>query len=561
MKISISWLKELINLNCSLEEVLDLLPKRSIGIKEVTGGYFELDMKGYNRTDLLSLRGVAREIAAISGSKLTFGEPEEAKFVWNQTELPASQVEIQNPKLCYFYTITKITGLQVEKSPELWVKKLAESGMRSVDNITDITNLIMLEYGQPLHAFDAAKVKDEGIFVRCAKEGERITTLDGRMRDLNQSDLLIADSQNVLGLAGVMGGKDSEVSKTTTTILLEAAIFDPVTIRKTATLLGLVSEASKRFQHGLTKKGLLQALNAAIRMYQQLGGQVVSVTIKGEFRDGQKQITLTKNKLKDLVGIDIPSNQVENYLKSLGFHLPSASLRASKGAPSNGREVTVPYWRLDVKLPEDLVEEVTRMYGYEKIPAKKVAKSKPLQLEDPIFKLIFNLKKKLVSSGLTEVQTYSFYSTLILEALNSKNLVEIANPISSQTQYLKDHLWPNLMEVVGKNLRKGVKNTAIFEIGKAFEVSSGRPLENYRLAVAICDGDNPLAQMYLLAQKILNPLGAKLIHPPGDQIFHPKRFYSIQKDRQEGVLAEVHLQVLHKLGISKRVAIMEIKLL
>ncbi|MBI4038772.1 phenylalanine--tRNA ligase subunit beta [Candidatus Daviesbacteria bacterium] len=560
MKVSISWLKELVSLNCSVRELVILLPQRTIGIKETTGQYIELDMKGYNRADLLSLRGVAREIFAVTGSKLAFEEPQEAKFVWNQAQLPISIVEIQKPPLSPFYTITKITGLKVKKSPSEWVKKLEESGMRSVNNITDITNLVMLEFGQPLHAFDARAVKDESISVRTAGKSERITTLDRRVRDLEQSDLLIADPQNALGLAGVMGGKDSEVNQTTTTILLEAAIFDPVSIRKTAARLSLPSEASKRFQHGLTKKRLLQALNAAIKMYQDLGGQVISVTMKGNFEDVQKQIILTENKLKNLVGIKIPPSQVESYLKNLGFH--------PKGAPSNYWRVTVPYWRLDVEIEEDVIEEVTRMYGYEKIPAQKVTESKPLQKEDPIFKLIPDLKSKLANLGLTEVQTYSFYSTQVLEALSTdkKGLVKIANPISSETQYLKDTLWPSLAEVVGKNIRKGFKDIAIFEIGKVFQPSSsGNPLEYYKLAIALCNKtDNPLSELHLLAKSILTSLGVNLKHSPdvhSQMNFHPKRFLFIEKDsKQIGQAAEVHLRVLNKLGIEKRVAVLEMNL-
>lgn len=554
MKVSISWLKELVTLNCPLEALTSLLPQRTIGIKEMTDQYIELDMKGYNRADLLSLRGVAREIVATTSSKLAFEEPQEPEFVWNQDQLPNSKVEIQNPKLCPFYTITKITGLKVEKSPLEWVKKLAESGMRSVDNITDITNLIMLEYGQPLHAFDSRAVKEESIYVRTAKEGERLTTLDGRVRDLKQSDLLIADPQNALGLAGVMGGKDSEVSKTTTTILLEAAIFDPVSIRKTATRLGLASEASKRFQHGLTKKGLLQALNAAIKMYQQVGGQAISVTMKGNFEDSQKQIILTKNKLKDLVGIEILPDQVESYLKSLGFHL--------KDTPSNSWVVTVPYWRLDVKIEEDVIEEVIRMYGYEKIPAEVVSASKPYQKEDPVFKIINNFKNKLLNLGLTEMQTYSFYSTLVLEALNSdkKGLVKIANPISSQTEYLRENLWPNLVEVVGKNIKKGFKDIAIFEIGKAFSLGQDdNPMENYRLSMALMnDSDNPVTELYQIAQSLNSHLGSGNVD---STFFHPKRYMIVEKDSKKvGELAEVHLRILNKLGIEKRVAILEIEI-
>ena len=563
MKISVFWLKELVDLNCSLDELINLLPIRSVSIKEVKNNSIELDMKGYNRADLLSMRGVAYEVAAITGSKILFEEPKEAEFVWKKQDLPNTKVTISNPEYAPFYTITKVEGLKVKPSPKDWVEKLESSGMRSVDNITDVTNLIMLEYDQPMHAFDARAVKDEAIIVRTAKESERITTLDGKTRDLGGTDLLIADPVNALGLAGVMGGKDSEVSETTTTILLEAAIFDPVNIKKTVTRLNLPSEASKRFQHGLTKKRLLQALNAAIKMYQQLGGKVTAVTMAGNFEDKIRKITLTKKKLEELVGVEFEDKQIEEYLQKLGFTL------ATQGQALRAWEVIVPYWRLDVTIEEDVIEEVARMYGYEKIPAAKVSESKPLQKEDPILKKISDLRAKLVNLGLTEIQTYSFYSTAVLHALgfddsNKKNLIRIANPISSETEYLRGNLWPNLLEVVGRNLRKGYKDMGIFEIGKAFEIVDGSTKENYRLAIALCNwGDNPIQELYQIAQNLENTLGVKLTHPNGvqDRLFHPKRFVAVEKDgKQIGNLVEVHLRVLNKLGIEKRIAILEIEL-
>ncbi|MDP3973898.1 MAG: phenylalanine--tRNA ligase subunit beta [Candidatus Daviesbacteria bacterium] len=563
MRVSIAWLKELVDLNCSMDELINLLPLRSISTKEVTNSYIELDMKGYNRADLLSMRGVAKEISAITGSALVFEEVEEANFVWNKSQLPKGRVEVQNPELAPFYTVTKIVGLKAEKSPTGWVKKLADAGLRSVDNITDITNLIMLEYGQPMHAFDAKEVKDEAIVVRTAKKGERITTLDGKVRNLQDSDLLIADSEHALGIAGVMGGKDSEVNENTTAILLEAAIFDPVNIRKTATRLNLSSEASKRFQHGLTKIGLFQALNAAIKKYQDLGGKITAQTFIGDLEVPVKKVKLTQEKINSLIGVEIKPEEVETYLTKLGFSSASPSLTR------RAWEITVPYWRLDIELEEDLIEEVARMYGYEKIPAVEVSESKPLQSEDAIFQKISHLREKLVDLGLTEVQTYSFYSTDVLSSLgfnkdNEGVLIKVANPISAETEFLRMNLWPNLVEVVGKNIRKGFKDMAIFEIGKAFDNIHGEPNEEYRLTIALSNNtDNPLEELISLTKGVGLDLVLKESEPEGigKTLFHPKRFIQIEKDhKQIGGLSEVHLRVLNKLGIEKRIAILEITL-
>lgn len=570
MKVSISWLKELVDLNIPVEKLVNILPLKSISTKEVTDEFIELDMKGYNRTDLLSLRGVAREVSAITGSSLTFKKPQESEFVWIQDKLPTTPTEVLCEDLSPVQCVAKIENLSFGKSKEIWVKKLESSGMREVNNIADITNLIMLEYGEPLHAFDGQTVNDETIIVRRAKEGEEIITLDHKLRKLTQDDIVLADNTKLLDVAGIMGGENTEIKESTTSILLSASLFNPQMVRKTSQRLGLQSEASKRFYHGLTKKGLIEAFNAAIKMYQELGGKVTAVNIIGNVEDKKRKIKLTKAKLEDLVGVKFSEEQAEEYLKRTGaklFHL------------EGGWEVEVPYWRLDLNIEEDLIEEVARLYGYDKIPSQKVSESEALQKEDPIFKTISNLREKLVSLGLTEVQTYSFYSTDVLNSLgfNSeyrKYLVRIANPISAETEYLRMNLWPNLVEALGKNLRKGFKDIAIFEIGKAFQPNKeGEPQEEYRLSIALSNStDNPIEELVSLAKKLdfdlkqskPEGIGATLTSSSDEgklRLFHPKRFVAVEKSsKQIGEVSEVHLRVLDNLGISKRVAVLEISL-
>lgn len=566
MKVSKSWLKELVDLKNSDEELTQLIPMRTIGIKEETDDFIELDMKGYNRADLLSTRGVAYEVAAITNSEVKFAEPAESDYLWLNQNLPQVNVAVEDSDLCPLYTVAKIEGLMVEPSNPEWVKKLTDSGIRPVNNVADITNLIMFEYGQPTHAFDARGVKDETIVVRRAKKGERITTLDGRTRNLETSDLLITDPQNALGVAGVMGGKDSEVSDSTNTILLEAAIFNPSSIRKTTQRLGLTSEASKRFQHGLTRKRLFQALDGAIRMYQALGGKLTALTIVGESEDQLKKVPLTLDKVNSLIGVEISEEQVEKYLKKLHFEI-SRHLRG-------GIEwlVTTPYFRLDIEIEEDLIEEIARMYGYEKIPAKKLSGELPEKLDQTLYNFLQDLKEALKNAGLTEVQTYSFYSSDVLEnfEMNSDELIRIANPISSETQYLRNWITPNLLEVVAKNMRKGYKDIAIFEIGKVYlKKKSSLPDEKYYLAIALMnETDNPIQELYQIS------LGVKLVHPPGVQekpglpdkeeyrkLFHPTRFISFKLDEKDiGGIAELHPRIVNNFGIEKRVAILEIDL-
>lgn len=564
MKVSISWLKDIVDLKVPIDEVIRLLPLRTIGLQEVTPDYFELDMKGYNRADLLSLRGVAYEVAAITDSSVKFDETPEDEYIWVGKNLPEIDVEIEDPNLCPVYCLAKIEGLEATPSSGDWIKALANCGMRSVNTVVDVTNLIMLGFGQPLHAFDADTVKNEKIIVRTAKPAEKLITLDNKTRTLETSDLVIADPEKALGLAGVMGGKNSEISdKVPLTILLEAAIFDPTTLRKTATKLGLQSEASKRFQHGLTKKRLLQALDEAIRM---LGGELTAITLKGYLKDPVKKITLRQEKLNSLVGIDFKPEEVENYLKKLGFIL------ATKDQVFCGWEVEVPYFRLDVGIEEDVIEEVARMYGYEKIPAKPLPGQLPAPIDQKLFDLIYNLKKTLVNLGLTELQTYSFYSARVINNLNidKDNLVKIANPISSETEYMRSELWPNLLEKTADNLKQGFEEIAVFEIGKVYQPQKGElPKEEYKLSIALSDDSkNTTQKLYSIIQNLTSHIGGgKLVFQQTEmnenekQLFHPVRFGKLVIDEKEiGFLAEIHPRITNKFGVGKRVAVLEINI-
>src|SRR3990167_2812624 len=225
MKVSKTWLKELVNVK-DWDQLIRLLPLRTIGTKEITDKFIELDMKGYNRADLLSLRGVAYEVASLLDTQIKFKETDPDSFIWEGKNLPSTPVKIEDGELAQIQCVAKIEGLKVKNSSSQWQTKIKDSGMRTVNNIADVTNLVMLEYGQPLHAFDASKVKGS-VGVRLAQKDERMTTLDGKIRNFTETDLLITDGDGPIGLAGVMGGKESEITDTTTEILLEVAIFDP----------------------------------------------------------------------------------------------------------------------------------------------------------------------------------------------------------------------------------------------------------------------------------------------------------------------------------------------
>ncbi len=569
MKIAVEWLKELVELKTTTSELVGLIPFRiQGGIKEANDRTIELDLKGYNRADLLSMRGVAYEVAAITGSTVKFSEPDESRYFWIEKELPKLEVKVEDEIASPFYCLIKIDGLKVEQSSKEVQQKLADSGIRSVNNVADITNLMMLEYGQPMHAFDTATIKDESILVRRASSNENLVTLDGKERKLTLEDIVIADSEKAVGLAGVMGGANSEITEKTASILLEAAIFDPIQLRKTATRLNLVSEAGKRFYHGLTKKRLLQALNAAILEYQRIGGRVNGIAIVGDSTEVLKQIPLSTKKVNELIGTPITEEQIEQYLQSLNFNL----LPHVDAAGAKGWVVTPPYYRLDVEIEEDVIEEIARLYGYENIPAKALPEGTPEKIDQSFFEKIAMAKQALVSAGFTEVQTYSYYSTTVLKALGWEEtrqsmLLKLSNPMSAESEFLRQTIWANLAEVAAENSKRGVKDIAIFEIGKVYQLQQDLNFSEFdSLGIALLgDKETVLIELNQLLNQLLTALGIKLSLQPGlgqlpVELYHPtKQFRLLNNSKTIGGMAEVHPRVMHKLGLEgKRIAVAEI---
>lgn len=560
MKVSISWLKELVKINKPLKDLLEEINMKTIGTKEVTDKFIELDMKGYNRADLLSLRGVAYEIASLLESKTTFDE--ETEFVWEKQKFPKVDIEIKDEVAAPFYALAKIEGLKVSASDPETKRKLEDSGYRAINNVADVTNLVMLEYGQPLHAFDAAKIEEQKVIVRMAKPGETIETLDGKKRELETSDLLITDPKKAIGIAGVMGGKNSEVADKTISILLEAAIFSPQNLRRTSTRLGLQSEASKRFYHGLSKKRLLQSLSAAIKQYEKLGGKLTAISIFDKFEDEEKEIKLRVEKSNSLIGLDFTEDEIKKLLVRLNFEVKTEKPRVFK--------VKRPYWRLDVAIEEDLIEEVARLYGYDKIPSKSLPGDEPEKISQKDFEFVDLLKKTLMHLGLSEVRTYSFYSENVLNGLGfdedkRKFLVKLANPISKETTYMRMNVWPNLVESSVFN-NKTFPDVAIFEIGKTFLLGKEKPDEKTVLGMSLINGtDNPALELLKIVEQTFESIGIEVdfkITKPlaiAGKLFHPLRFISIiYKDKQIGGIAELHPQVIDNFGSKKRIAVAEI---
>ncbi|MDE2816796.1 MAG: phenylalanine--tRNA ligase subunit beta, partial [Chloroflexota bacterium] len=355
----------------------------------------ELDLKP-NRSDCLAMINVAQEVAALTGERLR--QPATQRI--DTPVLPVVRVDIKEPKLCARYAAGVVTEVTIGPSPRWMQERLEAAGMRPINNIVDVTNYVMLEYGQPLHAFDYDKVEEGQIIVRRAHLGEKLTTLDGEERTLEAGMLVIADPKGAIALAGVMGGLDTEVTERTTSILLEAASFHPTSIRRTRQALALPSEASRRFEQGVPPELVPIARDRAIELIAKLAdGRARSHAADSYVRPQQRpEIELSEADLSRLLGMEIPMTQAAECLRPLGF-----TYRGQGGR----LHVTVPLHRLDVTCAADLVEEVARMVGYDNIPTTLPAGPLPEAAPDPLRTWTDRAKQAMVGAGFAEAITYT----------------------------------------------------------------------------------------------------------------------------------------------------------
>lgn len=428
-----------------------------------------------NRSDLYSMRGMAREVAAV------------LKISWKDrpVKTPAAMapsnrvsVKISDPKLCGYYSARIIRGVTVKPSPDWLQRRLRAAGMRPINVVVDATNYIMLAYGQPLHAFDMNQVSG-AITVRPARPGEILTTLDGVKRKLETSMLVIADANGPVALAGVMGGANSEISATTTDIILESAAFDPVSVRRTAWKLGLQSEASRRFEKGLPA-GLADeaSLAAAALMTELCGGQVERTpSTAGRSVGLPVNIAIDPMIFGQVIGKPVPPTAAKSALKKLGFKVAGTAKRW---------KVAVPSWRLDVKLPEDLVEEVGRMIGYGDLPDELPMMNVVPHPIPELVELKDRLRDLLVGFGFTETLSHAFYGPTSVRSLPSVHHVEIANPLDAAQQYLRKSIIPQLDRTLELSADRG-EDARVFEIGRVF-LSTTSPIERqqpWKLALGV----------------------------------------------------------------------------
>jgi len=450
----------------SHEGIMVLPPEAPVGVPlgEYLGDtIFDLDVTP-NRPDCLCLMGIAREVAALTGEEVHLTEIDYQEKEQSIDSLIS--VDITAPELCPRYCASLVTGITISSSPVWLQQRLKSYGMRPINNVVDITNYVMLEHGQPLHAFDYHKLKGHKIIVRRAEKGEVMTTLDEAERTLNEDVLVIADEEKPVAIAGIMGGLDSEVTDETTAILLESANFDRATIRRGTRHFQLPSEASLRFEKGLSRELPLVALKRATQLFHELAHGKVAKGVVDVYPGKVKpeEILISADEVKRLSGLDVSTDEIVRVLTSLGFECRQTSV------PSQAL-IFSPYWRSDINCAADLVEEVVRIIGYDKIPATMLSATLPEREPGPRIELREKIRGIMVGLGFQEVLTYSLTSLEKLRKLSIElkpEALKVANPMTKEQEYLRPNLRAGLLVALAQNQKMEPGGIRLFEIGKIF---------------------------------------------------------------------------------------------
>ncbi|MCP4625708.1 MAG: phenylalanine--tRNA ligase subunit beta [bacterium] len=433
----------------------------------LTDSVFELDLTP-NRPDCLSIIGIAREIAIIQNSPLKYPDytiEDKADVIHRLTS-----VKIDASDHCPRYAARMVVNVKVETSPFWLQDRLLSVGLRPINNIVDITNFVMLETGQPLHAFDFENLAENRIAVRLAAEGEKFTTLDEKERTLDSQMLMICDGEKAVGLAGVMGGLNSEIEYDTTRVLIEGAYFNPVSIRRTSKKLGLNTDASHRFERGVDPDGCVRAVNRAAKIMVEIGSGTLVDGIIDEYPNLQtvKDIELGVRRTNRLLGTDLDRKQIQGLLESIEFKVDPVD--------NNGDRLKVrpPSFRVDVSRREDLMEEVARLSGYNNIPTTFPAMPAEGRRPDHRIRLRNQIKGLMSGLGFSEAIAYSFVAEASCDRLRVKeddprrSMIHILNPLTEDQAVMRTSLVPGILETMHFNMARQIKNLRVFEIGKIF---------------------------------------------------------------------------------------------
>lgn len=511
-----------------------------------------------NRPDCLSMLGMARETAAVFFEKMEY--PETVLQNEENSVKDYISVEIEKPELCKRYTARAVKNVKIKQSPWWLQKRLITSGVRPINNIVDITNYVMLEYGQPLHAFDLDFISGRRIIVDTASDGDTFTTLDEVERTLDSKMLMINDADKSVALAGVMGGLNSEITDQTTCIFLESANFDSDNTRATSKKLGLRTEASSRYEKGIDPNLCLDAVNRACILIEELGAGTVVKGIIDEYPMKKVKEThqVRVSRINALLGTQMSIDEMADIFERLEMKVKQKD---------DDLYIQPPTVRMDLKEEIDYVEEAARIYGYDQLEVT-VPKGNVQGGKNDEQSMEGLLKETLIALGLNEIQTYSFVSPKGVDMINASkrimktNFVKLINPLGEENSVMRTTLIPNMLEVLVRNYNRNIPEAAAFELGKIFIASDEiLPKEYKSLVLGMYGEKNDFYRLKGIIESMLEKIGIKeseYVPELNDQTFHPGRCANIlYKDTYLGIIGEAHPDVAENYGIKARLYICE----
>ena len=509
-----------------------------------------------NRPDCLSVTGLARETAATYNLPLNIPVPSFKGIDGNIDEM--LKVDVHNTEKCMRYCAGIVKNVKIEPSPRWMRERLRASGVRPINNFVDITNYVMLEYGQPMHAFDLRYVEGAHINVRNAAKGEKIVTLDGVERELTEEMLVIADDKKPVAVAGVMGGEYSGIMEDTTTVVFESAYFEPVQVRRTSKKLGLRTDASIRYEKGVDRLISMTCLKRAFQLVEELGaGEVVRTVIDKDYTDKTPAaVEFNAEWINNFLGTDIAEADMIEYLTRLDFKVENGTVYA-------------PSFRIDIECKADIAEEVARIYGYDKIPSTEFRGVAEAELT-PEQKFAKNLDNNMVALGCYGIATFSFISPKHFDRLTLpaesklRDAIKITNPLGEDTSIMRTTIIPSMLEILSTNYNNRNEAAKLYEIGKEYiPTESGKlPNEPDRLAIGMYGGNVDFYDIKGIADTMLGKMGIRdveYIRACDSDAFdeacamHPGRSAVVMKnDTVLGILGEVHPAVQKNYGIGTK---------
>lgn len=529
--------------------------KKVLGINDAVID-FELTS---NRPDCRCMIGIAREAAVTLGTKIKYPKIDVLEESDKKVDV---DVKIENSTLCNRYMGRRVTDVKIKKSPYWMQRRLIESGVRPINNIVDITNYVMLEMGQPMHAFDMREIENNKIVVKNAYEGEKFITLDGVERTLDSDMLMITNGEKNLGIAGIMGGEESGIKDDTVEILFESASFNNENIRKTSKKLGLRSESSSRFEKGISPNTAEVALNRAVQLVELLGAGKVMKGAVDEYptEKSVQKMTVNPKRINDRIGIDIPMDQFCRILESLEFKCNLIS--------NEELELNIPDFRLDIEQEADIFEEIARIYGFENIPSVQLQGNTTAGVKSDKQKYIENIKNVAFSCGLYEILTYSFVSPKGLDKIRIpeesklRDVVRLINPLGEDTSIMRTTLIPNMLDVLSTNISHNTESAKTFECGHIFTPDDMAGTEETKLCIGMYGDNIDFFSLKGAVEKIFSRSGISdhsYVADSTNTTFHPGRCANIVLNGEIlATMGEIHPLALENYGITKKIYIAEI---